>query len=528
MNQSGPNLSTQADPDSLDSPITTAVGVARNTLFSGAAQLYGLAVSIVTIPILVRGLGTAGYGLYVVVNVLLTYSVVLDFGLTTTLIWAVAQHASGSDQDRLGRIIGTAFTLLALLGLGAGVIIAALAGFAADSVLHVPPGLRSDAHFVLYLAALGIAVNLCLAIFYAVPQGLQRLDLFAKRNIVLGTLTAAAQILAVMLGAGVRWVTAISVVANGFSLLVFVLLSRRLLPRVSFRPRLDRWALRQLTGFGAMKFVSQLSSQLAFQADRLILAALLPISAVTFYSIPLSIAQRLFVVQGAIAGSFFPAASELSKAGEVPRLHRLYLTSLKLVAALVVPAVVLVGGFARPLLEVWLGRSFGETSADILLVLMVAYGLASLTTIPALAMDATGHPQWTAAFALISAVLNISMTLILVRWIGAIGAAWALLLNAAVLVAPFGLLVQRRFLKLSTAKVLTWSFARPLMAGGVLLAYTIILRGIVSGTLATLGAVVAGGLVYLAVTLLIRVWEPRELRVVLGLMRSLRLVQPAP
>jgi hypothetical protein len=67
-----------------------------------------------------------------------------------------------------------------------------------------------------------------------------------------------------------------------------------------------------------------------------------------------------------------------------------------------------------------------------------------------------------------------------------------------------------------------------LVAGGVLLAYTIILRGIVSGTLATLGAVVAGGLVYLAVTLLIRVWEPRELRVVLGLMRSLRLVQPAP
>jgi len=527
MNPSGPNLSTAASPDSVHSPMTTALGVARNTLFSGAAQLYGLALSIVTIPILVHALGTAGYGLYVVVSVLLTYSVILDLGLTTTLIWAVAQHASSADQDKLERIIGTAFSLLALFGLGVGAILAALAGFAADSVLQVPPGLRSDAHFVLYLAALGITVNLCLAIFYAVPQGLQRLDLFAKRNVILGTLTAAAQILAVTLGAGVRWVTSISVVANVLSLLVFVVLCRQLLPSISFRPRLDAWAMRQLIGFGAMKFVSQLSSQLAFQADRLILAALLPISAVTFYSIPLSIAQRLVVVQGAIAGSFFPAASELSRAGDIPRLHRLYLSSLKLVAALAVPAVVLVGGFGRPLLEVWLGRSFAESSAGILLVLMVAYGLVSLTGIPALASDATGHPGWTAAFALISAALNVSLTLVLVRWIGAIGAAWALLLNTAVLVVPLGLLVQRRFLKLPTATVLTWSLARPFLAGGILLAFTILLRGLVSGTLATVGAVVAGGLLYLVMTLLMRVLEPRELRVVIGLLRSLRLVQPA-
>jgi O-antigen/teichoic acid export membrane protein len=506
-----------------ESLITTAGGVARNTLFSGVAQVYGLALSIVTIPILVRGLGTAGYGLYVVVSVLLTYSIVLDLGLTTTLIWAVAQHASSADKDRLERIIGTAFSLLALLGLVAGVVIAALAGYVADSILKVPPGLRDDARFVLYLAALGMTVNLCLAIFYAVPQGLQRFDLFAKRNVVLGTLTAAAQILAVTLGAGVKWVTAISVFANVCGLLVFVLLCRQLLPSISFRPRLDAWALRQLTGFGAMKFVSQLSSQLVFQGDRLIVAALLPISAVTFYSIPLSIAQRLFLVQGAIAGSFFPAASELSQAGDAPRLHRLYLSSLKLVAALVVPAIVLVGGFARPLLEVWLGRPFAEAGAGILLVLMIAYGLVSLTSIPALASDATGHPQWTAAFALLSAALNISMTLVLVHRMGAIGAAWALLVNAAVLAVPFGLLVQRRFLKLATVTVLTRSLVRPLMAGGVLLAYTIVLSGLVSGTVATLGAIVAGSLVYLAITLLIRVWEPSELRVLRDLLRSLKL-----
>jgi hypothetical protein len=158
---------------------------------------------------------------------------------------------------------------------------------------------------------------------------------------------------------------------------------------------------------------------------------------------------------------------------------------------------------------------------------MVAYGLISFTSIPALASDATGHPSWTAAFALISAVLNISMTVVFVRWIGAIGAAWALLLNTAILVVPFGVLVQRRFLKLSTASVLTTSLVRPLVAGGVLLAYTILLRGMISGTLATLGAVVVGGLIYLAMTLLIRVWDPRELRVLLSVVRSMRLEQSA-
>jgi hypothetical protein len=114
------------------------------------------------------------------------------------------------------------------------------------------------------------------------------------------------------------------------------------------------------------------------------------------------------------------------------------------------------------------------------------------------------------------------MTLVLVHRMGAIGAAWALLVNAAVLAVPFGLLVQRRFLKLATVTVLTRSLVRPLLAGGVLLAYTIVLSGLVSGTVATLGAVVAGSLVYLAITLLIRVWEPSELRVLRDLLRSLR------
>src|SRR5439155_1039831 len=297
--------------------------------------------------------------------------------------------------------------------------------------LRVPQRLQSDAAFVLYLSAVGFALNMCLTVFGAIPQGLQRLDLFAMRSLVLLTVTGVAQITIVMLGGGLRWLAGVTVAINVASLVIFVLVARRLLPGVSLLPRFNQWASRELLSFGALRFVNQLAGQVVFQLDRLIVAALVSIAAVTFYSVPLSIAQRFVIVQAIFATAFFPAASELHALADRARLRAAYLASMKLVLAMVVPMAILVATFSHPLLKAWLGNSFADASAGILAVLAVAYGLAQVMGVPTLAADATGHVRWSAGFAIVSAAINLSLTIILVPRLGAIGAADALLINGA-------------------------------------------------------------------------------------------------
>jgi O-antigen/teichoic acid export membrane protein len=498
--------------------VTSGRRVAHNILYAALGQAWSLILLIVTIPILVHGLGESAYGIFVLVSVLLGYVAFLDLGLTPAVVRAIAIHHG--DHDRLGRVTGTALLLLMLLGVLGGGLLVLLAPFIVHSVLHVPADLRDAARIVLDITAVGFACNLCLTLFGAIPQGLQRLDLFTVRTVVLTTANAVVQIAAVKLGGGLVWVAGLTVAVNVGSLLVFVIVARQLLPQVSFRPRLDRWALRELSGFGLMRFLNQGAGQIVFQLDRVIVAAFLPIRAVTFYSVPLSIAQKFTTVQLIFSGAFFPAASELHGAQAADRLRRLYVASLKLSLVMVLPLVILVAAFARPLLSTWVGPEFGAVSSQILVVLSIAYGLATIVGVPALASDATGHAHWTAGFAILSAVINLSLTVLLVPRLGPIGAAYALLINAATQGMFFVYLVQRWFVKVPLMTILSQAVVRPLAAGVVPALYAIVLASHLHSFAAVVAAFVAGAILFAGMTLALGVWNEDELRLAKAMARQ--------
>jgi O-antigen/teichoic acid export membrane protein len=334
----------------------------------------------------------------------------------------------------------------------------------------------------------------------------------------------------VVLGGGLRWLAAVTVLINVLSLVVFVLVAQRLIPGLSLLPRFNRGAAGELLSFGALRFVNQLSGQIVFQLDRLIVAAFLTIAAVTYYSVPLSIAQRFVIVQAIFATAFFPAATELHALADRARLKAAYLTSMKLVLVMVIPLTILVAGFSHPLLDGWLGPSFAQASAGILAVLAVAYGLAQVMGVPTLAADATGHVHWSAGFAIASAVINLSLTIILVPRVGAIGAAYALLINSATQGLVFVYLVQRRFVGVSVRAMLVRAAARPLAAGLVLLGYTALLAPRLHGLLAVLIAMALGGAIYLGLTVALRVWDAREIALTRSLLnlRSWRVRSAIP
>jgi membrane protein EpsK len=431
---------------------------------------------------------------------------------------AIAVHALDPEPGPLSRIMGTAFTLFLLLGSSGGLLLILVAPFAVTSFLHIPAGLQADARFVVDLAAIGFAANLALTLFTAVPQGLQRLDVYAGRTIFLSTLTAAAQIGAVKLGFGLRGVALGTLAVNLLGLAMFVVVARRLLPGVGVRPRLDRWALRQLAGFGAMKFVSQASVVVTLQLDRMIVAAFLPIAQVAYYAVPVTITQKLMLIQASFFTAFFPAASELHAVREQARLRRLYLGGQKLMLAIVIPLVVLLAVLSRPLLSVWLGPRFGASSGDILAVLAVGYGLTLLTGMPALIADATGHPHWTATAGAAAAVINVTLTIVLVPRFGAIGAAYALLVNSVVQGLTFVLIVQRVLVGVGIFEVLRSVVLRPAAVGVVVLAYAILAAGVVSTLLELMVALLLGGAIALVLVLALGVLAEDELRVVRGVL----------
>jgi O-antigen/teichoic acid export membrane protein len=492
-------------------PLTTPRGLARNILFSVATQAWIIVLSLVTIRIVIRGLGADAYGVFVIASLLLGYVAFLDLGLTPAVVRSIAQHRATSETVGLERIIRTAFGTLLILGLIGGLALALLTPFAVGTLLHIPTALQADARFVFYLAALAFVLNMGLVIFAAIPQGLQRLDLLSIRNALLTTSTAIGQIVVIELGGGLRWLAVVSFASNVASLAVFGVLAPRLLPGMNFRPRISLDALRELASFGAKRFVSQAAVQAIFQFDRIIVGAFLPIRAVTFYSVPLSITQRFLVFHGSITNTYFPAASELHGLRDTPRMRRLYLTTLKLNAVLMILLVALVGALAVPILDAWLGSEFARGSAAILVVLALGYGLAALAGLSGQLTDASGHPGWTAWFAVGSAMVNIVLSVTLVPRVGAIGAAYAILVANGLGGLVFLTITQWRLLQLSITETLA-QVIRPAAAGALVAAGEYLAAPHLHGIAEVSAALVAGGVVYTLLTFVLGVWEARERR----------------
>jgi O-antigen/teichoic acid export membrane protein len=173
---------------------------------------------------------------------------------------------------------------------------------------------------------------------------------------------------------------------------------------------------------------------------------------------------------------------------------------------------------AWPLLAAWIGPGFANASAPILAVLAVAYGIVAVSSVAGFAADATGHPDWNAAFTVGSAILNLSLALVLVPRVGAIGAAYALLVNGIALLLTINFAVQRRLIKLPVGTALRRIVARPLAAAAGLLVFALLIAPHVRGALPVIAAVVAGFAIYGGLVLLVGVFDQQELSVARGLM----------
>ena len=455
-------------------------GGARHVITSGATQAWLLGLALVTTPFLVHGLGTEAYGVYALVLTLVGYFAFLDLGLGVATVRFVAQASARGELDAVERLVRTSAAVFLVLGLAGGLAVAGLAS-ALVGLLDVSVGMRETAVAAIVVAGLGLAVNMPLAVFGAVPTALQRIDLANAITVCSATLGLGGAVVLVASGLGLVAVLGWSFAVTAASLVAFLVLARRLLPGVRFRPRVYRAELRELGRFGLVKFANQLSVQTVHHVDKLLVAALVSVSAVAFYAVPVAIAQRLTTLVGTVTVAFLPAATQLQAQRDGERFRELVFRAEKIVALALLPLAGLLVVFAEPILSLWLGTEFAERSAWPLRLLVAGYALSALGTVPAVACDAVGRPGVTTGFSLAGAVFNVSLCFVLIPRFGITGAGAVILCQSLVFLPAFIWFSSRRVLALSIGELVRRSLVRPVAAAGIAGAALVLVLPLVHG-----------------------------------------------
>jgi len=413
--------------------------LARNTLYNVFGQALPVLVGLGAIPVTLRSLGEARFGLLGLAWAILGYVGVLDLGLGRATTKFVAEYLAAGDAERLRRVATLAVSSQTVMGVIGGALFALLGPLLAGSVLGVPPALRAEARGMLLALALSVPFMVLSASLRAILEAAQRFDLVnlirtptSAAVLMIPAIAAswgadlpAIVLLLVLLRIAACWATAVAV--------------PRAIP--GFRWTLDlRWeTLRPLLSYSGWVSVSNVVSPLLVYLERFLLASLAGVAAVAYYTAPYEAITRLLIVPAGLAGALFPALSA-SGAGAAPAsFDRLLGRPLRFLLLTLAPLVIVLIVCAGPLMTLWLGGTFAGRSAlpfAILAVGVLVNGLAHLLYAYLLGR---GRPDLPAKFHLLELPLYAVAGGVLIKALGVNGAAlaWTLRVtaDAALLVA---------------------------------------------------------------------------------------------
>ncbi len=400
--------------------------LARNATLNLVTEGWIFFVLIVAIPKLVSYLGETGFGLFSIAWVVVGYLAFLDIGVSSATTKFISEYLAKCERSELGGLIRTALAANGIMGLVAGALAVAISPLLIRYAFKVPESLYDEAFRVFVAAAFALPVLLIQGVLRAALSSYQRFDWI---NLVNGSVISIQWLMIALLawrGYGVVTVVWVAVIARAVMVTIYVILLRRLIPGVYSHASFCWEALWRLLHFGLWVSVSQVMSPILVYLDRMMIAAMVSLAAVTIYTIPTEVFNRLGALPSCLMATLFPAFSHHSAiVSEKGQLTRLYSVSTRYLLFALLPLFALLFVDARDILTVWMGATFASQGTLVLQILAVGALVNFLARIPYGAVQAVGRPDITGKIHLLELPIYVALCVILIpRW-GLDGAALA-------------------------------------------------------------------------------------------------------
>ncbi len=368
----------------------------RNTLWNLAGQGGPLLVALFAIPILIRDLGTDRFGILTLAWVIIGYFSLFDLGLGRALTQLVAQRlARSEDVEGLPTLIWTSLSLMFALGLLGAAIVALLAPWLVHNILKIPVLLQPESLAAFYLLAASIPVVIVTTGFRGVLEAQQRFDLSNSVRVPMGIFTYVGPVVVLPFSRNLFWIVAALFVGRVVGCLVYAGVSFRVTPGRVGRLGTDPGVVGPLLRFGGWMTVSNVVGPLMTYMDRLLISALISVTAVAYYATPYEMVTKLVVVAVALAGVLFPAFAA-SFAADRRRARILFERAVKYLFLLLFPATLVIVTLAPEGVTVWLGKGFAAHSTHVLQWLAAGVLFNSMAQVPFALIQGAGKAGWTA------------------------------------------------------------------------------------------------------------------------------------
>lgn len=407
--------------------------IVRNVSSQWLTLAAQLVISVLMTPFLVSRLGDVGYGIIALISGLMGYSGILYFGLGAAVVKFVAEHHAGGEDDALNDTTSTIFTVYLAFGVLCLALALALV-VPLPTLFRIPAEHAWEARVMLVLTGVGLLAQFPGSVYGGVLMGLERFDLLNTYNFGLLLVRTALTVAALVWRPTVVWIGVITMASLIAEQAMAYYFAHRELPKLQLSiKRFRRDRLGHLLSFGTQSFLFTLSEKLINYTDEFVISQARGPGAVTVYVIPLRLVDYARDAIDKATLVLMPGVSAAARRGELDKLLSVWRFGNKAVMCLVAPATLVFLVWGQKILSVWLDPGMGTRGYPVLRWLALAFvaqvagrGLARPI------FEGLGELSIPARITIVEGLVNLVLSVILVRVWGIEGAAFGTFLPAAI------------------------------------------------------------------------------------------------
>lgn len=428
----------------------------KNTAYNLFGAILPILLSLITVPIYLKTVGTERYGALQISWLLLGYFGLFDLGLGRATAFRIAAQKDDSREER-AETFWSALVINSAIGMIGAIILAIAAHYFFAYYAKVDAKVLPE---ILTGTPL-IAASLPIATLTGVLTGaLQGREKFFAINVISVFSTALFQLFPLAIGLiwtiYLPWLLLAGLVARLLSLVaMWICCHRELLANAPLR--ISRKRCIELLRYGGWVGLGSAFAPILVITDRFAIGSLFGMTQVAIYSIPYNLASRLQIIPGALATALFP---RLASAGPA-EADAISEQGFRAMASVITPPVLGALLFIGPFLELWVGHDIGKASASIGRIILTAYWINAFAVVSHIRLQTSGRPDVKTINSLIQIPIYLAMLYFGMMMFGLVGCALAFALLCLLDYAMQSWSVNRRF---SGAKILSMNF--PILLAG--------------------------------------------------------------
>ena len=388
-------------------------------------MIFEVLSTLLLTPFIIRTLGQAEYGVYKLSASVVAYLLLLDLGVGNAITRYIAKFRASGEKEQSQKFLGVAtiyYTVIALDALLAGVVLIAV--FPKAFAKGLTASEIKLGQELLFITMINAAVTLGTAAYNNVIIAYERFTV--SKGVPIIQIIVRMALTVVMLKGGFGSVGIVmvnllmTVVCRGF-FIIYVLFRLKLRPKFK---GIEISFVKEIILYSSMILIQMIATQLNATVDQILIGSLVASSAaiLAVYSVGTQVTQYFQSMGTAFTGVLMPGIVKMVESGvdsktltdEMIRIGRIILIALGLIW----------GGFlacGQQFITLWAGAD-NSNAYFVAVILMTAYMFILTESIGTQILWAMNQHKEQAILKGIIVLLNILLTVVLIKWQPLIGA----------------------------------------------------------------------------------------------------------